>query len=169
MDDRFAGLNLRKGFESIKEVNMMQLTPWRRPHRRDITRFNREMDTLWDRFFSDMPFAGFEREWMPSVDVAESDGDITVRAELPGLEAKDIDLNISGDLLSIRGEKKSKEEVKEDDYFSRESYYGSFQRSIRLPAEVQSDKVDASFKNGVLDIKLPKFETTQSKKIEIKA
>jgi HSP20 family protein len=106
---------------------------------------------------------------MPSVDVAESDGDITVRAELPGLEAKDIDLNISGDLLSIRGEKKSKEEVKEDDYFSRESYYGSFQRSIRLPAEVQSDKVDASFKNGVLDIKLPKSETTQSKKIEIKA
>lgn len=148
---------------------MMQLTPWRRPHRRDITRFNREMDNLWDRFFSEMPFTGFEREWLPSVDVAESDGGITVRAELPGLEAKDIDLNISGDLLSIRGEKKSKEEVKEDDYFSRESYYGSFQRSIRLPAEVQSDKVDASFKNGVLEIKLPKSEMTQAKKIEIKS
>jgi HSP20 family protein len=148
---------------------MMQLTPWRRPHRRDITRFNREMDTFWDRFFGDAPLAGFEREWLPSVDVAESDGDITVRAELPGLEAKDIDLNISGDVLSIRGEKKGKEEIKEDDYYSRESYYGSFQRSIRLPAEVQSDKVDASFKNGVLDIKLPKSETTQSKKIEIKA
>jgi HSP20 family protein len=127
------------------------------------------MATFWDRFFGDLPFGVFEREWLPSVDVAESEGEITVRAELPGLEAKDIDLNISGDILSIRGEKKGKEEIKEDDYYSRESYYGSFQRSIRLPAEVQSDKVDARFKNGVLDIKLPKSETIRSKKIEIKS
>jgi HSP20 family protein len=98
----------------------------------------------------------------------ETDGEITVRAELPGLEAKDIDLNVSGDILSIRGEKKEKAEEKQKNYYSRESYYGAFQRSIRLPAEVQSDKVGASFKNGVLDIRLPKSEKAQSKKIDIK-
>jgi HSP20 family protein len=148
----------------------MQLTPWGRPsHRRDITRFNREMESLWNRFFGEFhPLTGFEREWLPSMDVSETDDEISVRAELPGLEAKDIDLDITGDVLSIRGEKKEKEEKKEKDYYSRESYYGSFQRSIRLPAEVQGDKVEAEFKNGVLNIRLPKSEKTQKKKIEIK-
>lgn len=149
----------------------MQLAPWRRPSsRRDITRFNREMDTLWNRFFGELrPFAAFEEEWLPSMNVSETDGEIAVRAELPGMEAKDIDLNVSGDVLSIRGEKKDEEEKKEKDYYSRESYYGAFQRSIRLPSEVQSDKVKANFKNGVLDIRLPKSEETRSKKIEIKS
>jgi HSP20 family protein len=151
----------------------MQLTPWvwRRPSgRRDITRYNREMENFWNRFFGEFhPSAGIEGEWLPSMDISETDGEISVRAELPGLEAKDIDLDISGDILSIRGEKKGKEETKEENYYTRESYYGSFQRSIRLPAEVQGDKVDASFKNGVLDIRLPKSEKTQSKKIKIKS
>jgi HSP20 family protein len=148
----------------------MQLTPWRRPYRGDITRFNREMDSLWNRFFGEAhPFPGTEGEWLPSMDVAETDGEVTVRAELPGLEAKDIDLDISGDVLSIRGEKKGKEEQKGENYYTRESYYGSFQRSVRLPSEVQSDKVEAKFKNGVLDIKLPKAEKTRKKKIEIKS
>lgn len=148
----------------------MQLTPWTwRPSRRDITRFNREMDSLWDRFAGNFPFVESEREWLPSVDVSETDGDIAVRAELPGLEAKDIDLNITGDILTIRGEKRGKEEVKEENYYSRESYYGAFQRAVRLPAGVQSDKVKANYKNGVLDIRLPKSEKSQSQKIEIKS
>jgi HSP20 family protein len=126
------------------------------------------MDTLWDRFLDVPRFGEFARDWLPSIDVAETDGDITVRAELPGLEAKDIDLDISGDVLSIRGEKKGKEEIKKENYHTRESYYGTFQRSVRLPAEVQSDKVEANFKDGVLDIKLPKSEKTQAKKIKIK-
>jgi HSP20 family protein len=149
----------------------MQLTPWRRPSDRgDITRFKREMDTLWNRFFGEFqPFTEFEEEWLPSMDVAETDGEITVRAELPGLEAKDIDLNVSGNILSIRGEKKEKTEEKQKDYYTRESYYGSFQRSIRLPAEVKGDEVEAHFKDGVLDIRLPKSEKTQSKKIKIKS
>jgi HSP20 family protein len=152
---------------------MMQLTPWTwrgSSGRRDITRYNREMDDFWNRFFGEFhPLVGTEGEWLPSMDVSENDGEISVRAELPGLKAEDIDLDISGDILSIRGEKKGKEETKEENYHTRESYYGSFQRSIRLPAEVQGDKVDASFKNGVLDIRLPKSEKTRSKKIKIKS
>jgi HSP20 family protein len=149
---------------------MMQLTPWTwRPssQRRDITRYNRELDSLWDRLAGGFPFES-AGQWLPSIDVAQSDGEITVRAELPGLEAQDIDLDISGDILSIRGEKKGKEELKEENYYTRESYYGSFQRSIRLPAEVQSDKVEANFKNGILDIRLPKSEKSKSQKIQIK-
>ena len=152
---------------------MMQLTPWvwKRPSgRRDITRYNREMENFWNRFFGEFhPPADIGGEWLPSMDVSETDGEISVRAELPGLEAEDIDLDISGDILSIRGQKKGKEETKEENYYTRESYYGSFQRSIRLPSEVQDDKVDASFKNGVLDIRLPKSEKTGSKKIKIKS
>jgi HSP20 family protein len=128
------------------------------------------MNDLWNRFFGEVhPFWGAEGEWLPSIDVSETDGEISVRAELPGLEAKDIDLDISGDVLSIKGEKKGKEETKKENYYTRESYCGSFQRSIRLPAEVQSNKVEANFKNGVLDIRLPKSEKTHSKKIEIKS
>jgi HSP20 family protein len=92
-----------------------------------------------------------------------------VRAELPGVEAKDIDLNLSGDILTVRGEKKEESEKKEKKYFSRESYYGAFERSIRLPAEAQLDNVEAKFKDGVLNVTLPKSENSRSKKIEIKA
>jgi HSP20 family protein len=128
------------------------------------------MDSLWNRFFGEMhPFAGLEGEWLPSMDVSETDSEINVRAELPGLEAEDIELDVSGDVLSIRGEKKGKAETKEENYHTRESYYGSFHRSIRLPCEVQSDNVEANFKNGVLGIRLPKSERTRSKKIKIKS
>jgi HSP20 family protein len=123
------------------------------------------MDSLWNRFFGEMhPFFGHEGEWLPSMDVSGTESEIGVRAELPGLEAEDIDLDVSGDVLSIRGEKKGKEETKEENYHTRESYYGSFQRSIRLPCEVQSDNVEASFKNGVLDIRLHKSVKTRPKK-----
>jgi HSP20 family protein len=107
-------------------------------------------------------------EWMPDVDIAETDGNITVKAELPGMDAKDIDIDVTGDVLTLRGEKKTEEEKKEDRYYCRERHYGSFQRSFRLPAGVQSDKVDAEFKNGVLSINVPKSKEGKQKKINIK-
>jgi HSP20 family protein len=126
------------------------------------------MDDLWNRFFGEMPLAEHAWEWMPSVDIAETDGNVTVKAELPGMDAKDIDIDVSGDVLTLRGEKKTEEEKKEERYFCRERHYGAFQRSFRLPAWVQSDKVDAEFKNGVLSINIPKSEESKQKKIEIK-
>jgi HSP20 family protein len=91
-----------------------------------------------------------------------------VKAEVPGLEPKDIDISLSDGLLTIKGEKKQEREEKEENYHLVERSYGSFARSIRLPNEVQSDKIDASYKNGVLKIVLPKSEEAKKKEIKIK-
>jgi HSP20 family protein len=145
----------------------LELKPWR-PFR-ELASFRGDMEEMMRRFFSE-PFGPLSRaeEWQPSVDIAEKDGNIVVKAELPGLEVKDIDLKVSGDLLTLKGEKKKEEETKEQDYYRREIYSGSFQRTFRLPSEVDNEKVDASFKNGILTITMPKAENASQKKIEIK-
>jgi len=81
-----------------------------------------------------------------------------------GLDPKDIDIDITGDVLTLRGEKKTEEEKKEERYYCRERHYGSFQRSFRLPTGVQNDKVDAKFKNGILTIDMPKSEESKQKR-----
>jgi len=95
---------------------------------------------------------------------------VKISAELPGLEAKDIDISISDDVLTLRGQKREESESKGENYYQMERSFGSFHRSINLPAEVDSDKVKAEFKNGVLDISLTKKPESQqkTKKIEIK-
>ena len=145
----------------------MQLTPWRRRSRGELTRPCRDIYDLVDHFFSRTPFGEFTTEWVPSVDVSETNGEIMVRAELPGLDSKNLDVNVAGDLLSIKGEKKEEEEKKDKGYHFRESYFGSFQRNIRLPSEVQGDKVQAKFKDGILNITLPKSEEKKPKKVQI--
>jgi HSP20 family protein len=144
----------------------MELTP-RRPLG-EIGRLRREMDDLWRRFFGTSGLEMTVSEWMPSVDVSESEESFVVKAELPGLEAKDVDIDVSGDLLTIKGEKKTEQERKEENFHSRERYFGSFQRAIRLPAAVKTDEVDAVFKNGILTVTLPKAEESRRKKIEVK-
>jgi len=128
------------------------------------------MEQMMRRFFSE-PFWSMNRsrEWQPSVDIAEADGKITVKAELPGLEAKDIDLTISGDILTLKGEKKREEETGEQDYYRKEIYSGSFQRTFRLPGEVDHEKVEALFKDGVLTVTMPKTENGSVKRIAIKS
>jgi HSP20 family protein len=145
----------------------MEPVPWKPLG--ELTSFRREMDKLWDRFFGERPFAKlFEREWGPSVDISETENNLVVKADLPGLEAKDVDIAISGDMLTIKGEKAREEEEKgEHDYYC-ERYCGAFQRSLRLPVDVQIDKAKAIFDKGVLKITLPKSEEARKKKIEIK-
>ncbi len=151
----------------------MQLIPrrrWTAPATRteDLPTLRSAMDTLFDRFFGDLPAGPWaEGPWMPSMDVSETDGTVKVKMDLPGMESKDIDVSVSGDLLTVRGEKKEEKEEEEGQYYCQERYAGSFQRSVRLPEEVQSDKVEAEFKNGVLNITLPKSGEGKTKKIEI--
>jgi len=143
----------------------MELVPWR-PFR-ELGTFRREMDRLWDRFFGEEPLGrGFVGEWSPTVDVSETKNELLVKAELPGLDVKDIEVNITGDLLTIKGEKKKEEEEK-DEHHHIERYYGSFQRSMRLPVNVQRDKVDATFEKGVLKVKMPKTEEAKKKEVKI--
>lgn len=145
----------------------MEITPWR-PFR-ELSAFRKEMDDLWNRFFGETPFRqAFSHEWAPSVDISETKDNVLVKAELPGLEAKDIDVSMSGDVLNIKGEKKKEAEKKDEHYHCCERYTGSFQRSFRLPVGVQSDKVKATFKDGVLTVTLPKAEKAKKKQIEIK-
>jgi HSP20 family protein len=147
---------------------MRNLIPW--SGRGDLTSFRQDMDRVFDRFFSgwSSPVSAEDCDWAPSVDVSESAKKVVVQAEVPGMDAKDIDIAITGDILTIRGERKQEKEEKEENFHRIERSYGSFSRSIRLPAEVEKDKVDAAYKDGVLKITMKKTKKTTQKKIEIK-
>jgi HSP20 family protein len=124
-------------------------------------------------FFSPMwmPRLGFPaaREVVPSIDVYQDGDDVVVKAELPGLAKEDLEIDITGNVVTISGEKKSEEKVERKDYHRIERSYGSFTRSVRLPAEIQSDLAKASYKDGVLEVRIPKTEEAKKKgrKIEI--
>jgi HSP20 family protein len=134
------------------------------------------MSRMFDDFFRGVPtrFTGAEAPFggaMPRVDVSETDNEYEVTAELPGLEENDINLQLANNVLTIRGEKKSEREEKDKNYYLSERSFGSFQRSIPLPTEVEEDQVQASFKSGVLTVRLPKTERakSQAKRIEVKS
>ena len=146
----------------------MSIVPWKPID--ELTTLRQEVDNLWNRFFPENPF--HERyvtnEWMPSVDLTETKDKLVVKAELPGLEAKDVELSITEDILSIRGEKKEEKEEKNEHHFFVERYCGTFERKIKLPTLVKTDKIDATFDKGILTINLPKSEEARKKVIKIK-
>ena len=91
-----------------------------------------------------------------------------MKAELPGIDKENIEVNLTDHTLTIKGEKKKEEEVKEENYYRCERSYGSFLRSVELPKDVHADKVKASFKNGILEVRVPKTEEAKSKEIKVK-
>ena len=139
--------------------------------------FRAEMDRLFDSFLGGVPsltslrqgFSGAQ-VMTPTLDVKENEKEIVVKADLPGMDEKDINLTIHNGVLSLRGEKKSEHTDERENYHVMERSYGSFQRSIRLPDTIDEDKAEARFDKGVLTITLPKRPETVSaqKKIEIK-
>jgi HSP20 family protein len=164
------------------------LLPWNRnkdeleirqePEQDPVLALQDEIDNLFDDFFNRpfgllrRPSRGFEtlRKFSPSIDVSETAKQVNIKAELPGMEADDIDLEVRDEMVLIRGEKKSEREQKDEQFYRLERSYGSFQRSIPLPAEIDVDKAKANFKNGVLSIKLPKVKPSQPRrKIDVKA
>ena len=153
---------------------MFDLIPWRRrdvessPDRSAVDLW-REMDTVFDRFFSDMrwPDRAMTSQFVPALDVSENDGEFVVKAELPGIDPKEVDINLTGNLLTIKGEKRHEEEKTEDGFHRVERSYGTFSRSFQLPCEVEEDKIEAHYKNGVLDLRLPKAESAKRKSIKI--
>jgi HSP20 family protein len=105
--------------------------------------------------------------WAPVVDIFEKNGNLIVHAELPGMEKKDIKVTVEGDILTIRGERRMEEEVKEKDYYFCERTFGTFSRSLTLPVAVDKNKVKASYKDGVLIIELPKTKEAKESEFEI--
>lgn len=129
---------------------------------------------MMDRLFEDSFVRTRSGSMLPragdlAVDLVETKDDVVVKATLPGVKPEDVELTITGDTLSIRGETKEEKETKDENYIRRERRYGSFSRSIQLPAGLQTDKAEASFENGVLTLRLPKSEQVKPKSIKVKA
>jgi HSP20 family protein len=160
-------------------VSITDLIPWRREERkvpvkreeeRSLPSFQQEMNRLFDEFsrgWGLAPFREFAEQWdvfSPRVDVVEGDKEVTVSAELPGMDEKEIDVSLSRGVLTISGEKREEKEDKGKNYYRMERSYGSFQRSIPLPGEVDEEKAKATFNKGVLTITLPKTAKAQAHK-----
>jgi HSP20 family protein len=146
--------------------------------------FRSEMDRLFDRFGSGFGFPSLRRMFdiepgwrssfnfsMPAIDMSEDDKAYKISAELPGIDPKDIDVSVSGDMLVLKGEKRQEKDEKDKNYHFSERAYGSFQRAFDLPASVDRDRIAADFSNGVLTVTLPKKAKAQKpqRKIDVKS
>jgi HSP20 family protein len=146
-----------------------ELMEWR-PFR-EVSRLRREMDRLWDDYYGSgrRGLQPLQAEFAPAVDVTETAEAVVVKAEVPGMDAKDINISVTGEVLTIKGEKKSEREEKEENYHVVERSYGSFSRSLVLPAAVDLDNIEAKYDKGVLTVTCPKKEEVKPKAIEIKS
>ena len=136
-----------------------------------VTRTFDEMRHHFDRWLNE---AGAPREithkgfWAPNVDFGENDKEYVLMAELPGIEQKDVAVNIQNSTLTIKGERKYEQELNDTNYYRVERSYGSFQRSFTLPDDVKADQISSTLKNGVLTVRLPKQEQAKTKSIDVK-
>jgi HSP20 family protein len=137
------------------------LSPWR------------EMEERMDRLFAEAfgrpwrQLAPVEGAWLPTVELFEREGTLVLRAELPGMKREDIAVEVTDNTLIIAGERKTEQEVKEKDYYRCERSYGSFRRAIALPTGVDTDQIAATYKDGILEVTLPKAKGQEPAKIAI--
>ncbi len=123
---------------------------------------------LFEEFFNDFPAVPEKSEsWIPSVDILEKDGNLILRAELPGMTEKEISLKLEGNTLTLKGERKMDSEDQKSNYHRVESFYGSFTRSFRLPDTVDPEQINAEYKNGVLTITIPQRPEVRSREITV--
>jgi len=152
-------------------MNFGSLVPWRErsrpatrheergpfaPVHRELDAFRREVDRVFDQFFTGLWPDSRPYVLSPSIDIREEDKQIVVTAEVPGLDEKDLELTVAGDVLTIRGEKKAETENRDSDSYYLERQFGSFSGSVQLPYEVGDEAVDATYAKGVLTVRLPK-------------
>ena len=161
--------------EKSKEKEARAVAPWR-PFM-GLTGWERDMDALLEDFFGRRARPWWPERWFrtdeaearpPVLDVFEEKDDIVVKAELPGMEKENLEVNLTDHTLTIKGEKKREEETKKENYYRAERTYGSFLRSLELPKEVHADKVKASFKNGILEVRMPTTEEAKAKEVKVK-
>ena len=137
-------------------------------------RFDRLFDRMISRFFRDLErdFWGLDwrwERWVPAMEVSETPDAYIVRVELPGVKTEDIEVTLQDDILTIKGKRERSEERKDETVHFVERSYGEFVRSLRIPTDVKVDAVEASYKDGVLEIRLPKSEESKPRRIEVKA
>jgi HSP20 family protein len=161
------------GHAKRKGKKTRQVGPWR-PFS-ELTRLERGMERMLGDFFA-KPWLGFQwpeglreigvRE--PAIEVFEEKDDVVVKAEIPGIKKEELEVNVTDDLLTIKGEKKKEEEVKEKGYYYSERSYGAFERSVEIPRAVHADKARATFKDGILEVRLPKTEEAKRKEVKLR-
>lgn len=135
-----------------------------------VRRFRDEVDDLFHRFFPVDPlFDTANGAFAPPMDVIEKKDSVIVRTEIPGMKPDDIDISISGDTLTVRGEKHTEEKKEIEGYLHQERTYGKFSRMITLPFHVKQAKADATYENGVLEVRLAKAEESKAQKITVKS
>lgn len=146
----------------VKWKNKNMFDPWE-----DLRSLQNEINDLfnYDRFPSTTGL--FDRSVTPAIDFVEGENDYTVTCELPGLEEKDIDVSIASNVLTIKGKKEDNREEKKGKFFKKETWSGSFQRTVALPLTVDTEKISADMKDGILNIKLPRKEETKPKQITV--
>lgn len=150
---------------------MKQLTRYQYPTTTPVSNLRREMDRIFNEL---IPFSWRLEDtesnvgmWSPTIDMMESDEEYLIEADLPGLSKKDIQINCHDNVLTIEGERKLEDKEERKGYLRNERYFGSFKRSIMLPASISDDKIKATFKDGVLKINVPKAEKSKRKTVKI--
>jgi len=133
----------------------------------ELLSLRQQMDRLFESFTAQEPVSISESRWAPSIDVAETNEEILVKAELPGIDKKDVSAMLSGDNLIIKGERQSEKEEKDKHFHRVERSYGAFNRVIPLPVSVDQDKIKCDFSKGVLEVHLPKKPGAKPKEISI--
>ena len=126
-----------------------------------------EMDRLFEYFFGVPSIEGYSSTWIPPVNIEETENEVVVHVEIPGMKKEDINLSVRADMITISGEREQKKDEKNKTYHRIERFYGKFQRTIQLPVDVDIDKTKATYENGILTISLPKSAKNKAKEIKI--
>ena len=146
-------------------MNLTLWNPWR-----EMRYFNDHINDFFGESVLPSTWSGDEpalRDWKPSVDIYDKDDRIVISAELPGVDKKDVEVDFKDHVLTLKGERKVEHEIKEEKYYHRERSFGKFQRSFQLSAKVDTGKIEAEFKDGVLKVEIPKPEELEPKKIAV--
>ena len=147
-----------------EEMNIVRWEPFR-----DMVTLRQAMDRLMeDSFVRPHRALGVDGDGMPPVDMYQTEKELVVKASLPGVKPDEVDITITGDTLTVKGETKASEEVKRDDYIYREHRYGAFSRTVALPEDLHTDKAEATFEDGILTLTIPRAEEARPKTIKVK-
>ena len=133
----------------------------------EIMTMRESMDRLFEDYFTRRPRNSGPLVWQPAVEIFETESDITVKAELPGIDPKQVEVNVTEEGLTIKGEARTEQEERKRNYYRRELRYGSFQRTVVLPTEVKGDEAKATFRHGILEVKVPKAERVKPKTVKV--
>lgn len=137
----------------------------------ELSHLRQQMDRLFEELMPERDWASLPGDgdiWAPAIEIQETDQDIMVKAEIPGIEAKDLEVQVTQEEVSITGENREEKQTEEKGFFRSELRYGQFQRRIPLPAPIQTDHVKSKFKNGILSLTMPKVENAQRKVVKVK-